>query len=70
LAYHKNAFTLATADMELPRGVHIAERVTHNGITMSMISAYDINSNQMPLRFDVLFGWKTIYPELAVRIGG
>ncbi len=70
MAYHKNAFTLATADMELPRGVHIAERVTHNGITMSMISAYDINSNQMPLRFDVLFGWKTIYPELAVRLGG
>jgi hypothetical protein len=70
LAYHKDAFTLVTADLLLPTGVDMAERSNYQGISMRMVRQYDINSDQFPVRFDVLYGWKTIYPELAVRVGG
>ena len=70
LAYHKDAFTLASADLLLPGGVDMAERDNFDGISMRMVRQYDINSDLFPVRFDVLYGWKTIYPELAVRITG
>jgi hypothetical protein len=70
LAYHRDAFTLATADLLLPGGVDMAERASHKGLSMRMVRQYDINSDMLPVRFDVLYGWKTIYPELAVRVGG
>ena len=70
LAFHKNAFTLATADLLLPGGVDMAERANYKGVSMRMVRQYDINSDMFPVRFDVLYGWKTIYPELAVRVGG
>lgn len=70
LLYHKNAFTLATADLELPNGVDFAARENFDGISMTIVRAYDINSHMMPCRIDVLYGWKTVYPELAVRLGG
>jgi len=70
LAYHKDAFTLATADLLLPGGVDMAERANHQGVSMRMVRQYDINSDMFPVRFDVLYGWKTVYPELAVRVGG
>jgi hypothetical protein len=70
LAYHKDAFTLASADLLLPGGVDMAERDNFDGISMRMVRQYDINSDNFPVRFDVLYGWKTIYPELAVRITG
>lgn len=70
LSYHKDAFTLASADLLLPGGVDMAERDNFDGISMRMVRQYDINSDAFPVRFDVLYGWKTIYPELAVRITG
>jgi len=70
LAFNKGAFALATADLVLPQGVHFAGREVHDGISMRIVQQYDINSNQLPCRIDCLFGVKTIYPELACRIGG
>jgi hypothetical protein len=70
LAYHKDAFTLVSADLLLPGGVDMAERDNFDGISMRMVRQYDINSDNFPVRFDVLYGWKTTYPELAARITG
>lgn len=72
LGFHRDAFTFATVDMELPKGVHMAERITSkaSGISLRAVQAYDINSDQMPLRLDVLYGWAATYEELAVRIQG
>jgi hypothetical protein len=70
LAYHKDAFTLATADLEMPRGVDFAARETYDGISMLIVRAYDINNAQFPCRIDVLAGWATLRPELACRITG
>lgn len=70
LAFHKDAFTLVTADLPLPGGVDMAARVSDKqlGISIRMIRAYDINSDQFPCRLDVLYGWAVLRPELASRI--
>lgn len=70
VAYHKDAFTLATADLEMPKGVDFAARETYDGISMLIVRAYDINNAQFPCRIDVLAGWATLRPELACRITG
>ena len=70
LAYHKNAITMATADLLLPQGVDMASRQVHNGISMRIVRQYDINNDRMPCRIDVLYGFKTIRPEMACRVWG
>lgn len=72
IAYHKDAFTLAMVDLDLPGGVDMADRVSdpESGLSIRLIRDYDINNDQMPCRLDVLYGWKAIYPELACRIQG
>lgn len=70
LAYHKDAFTFATADLEMPRGVDFAAREVYDGVSMLVVRAYDINNSQFPCRVDVLAGWKTLRPEMACRIWG
>ena len=70
LAFHRDAFTLVTADLPLPGGVDMAARVSDKqlGMSIRMIRAYDISSDQFPCRLDVLYGWATLRPELAVRL--
>lgn len=72
LAFHPDAFTFASVDMALPEGVWMADRIVSkaSGISMRAVKAYDINTDQAPLRLDVLYGWATTRPELAVRIAG
>lgn len=68
LAYHKDAFTFATADLILPEGVQFAARKVQDGISLRVIRQYDINNDQMPCRIDVLYGYKTIRPQIACRV--
>jgi hypothetical protein len=68
LAYHENAFTFATADLVLPRGVDFASRQVMDGISMSMVRQFQISDRSFPCRIDVLYGYKTIRPQLACRI--
>jgi hypothetical protein len=69
---HKNAFTLACADLELPDGVHFAGRASDNdvGLSIRVVRQYTINNDSIPTRLDVLYGWAPLYPELACRIAG
>ncbi len=69
LGFCRDAFVFATADLEMPRGVHFAARKVMDGVSMRIVSAYDINNDNMPTRVDVLYGYKTVRPELAVRYG-
>lgn len=70
LIYHQDAITFATADLVLPKGVDMGSRVNHNGISMRMIRDYDINTDRLATRLDVLYGYAVIRPELAVRLWG
>jgi hypothetical protein len=70
LVFHRNAFTLATADLELPDGVHFAGRASDkdNGLSIRVVRQYTINNDSIPTRLDVLYGWAPLYPELACRV--
>ena len=70
VAFHKDAFTFASADLPLPKGLDMAARVSDSqlGISMRAISDYIIQTDQFVTRIDVLYGWALIRPELACKI--
>lgn len=68
LAYHKGAFAFASADMVMPRGVDFAAREVFDGVSMRIVRQYDINNDKFPCRLDVLYGYKTLRPQLACRL--
>lgn len=68
LVYQKDAFTFATADLVMPQGVDFSAREVYDGISMRVVRQYDINNDKFPCRLDVLYGYKTIRPQLAARI--
>lgn len=68
LAFHKDAFTFATADLVMPEGVDFSARETYEGLSMRVVRQYDINSDSLPCRVDILFGYKTLRAQLAARI--
>lgn len=67
LLFQKEAFAFATADLVMPSGVDFASRQVLDGISMRVVRQYDINNDKFPCRLDVLYGYKTLRPQLAVR---
>jgi hypothetical protein len=68
LFFHRDAFTFATADLVMPKGLDFSAREVYDGISMRIVRQYDINNDNLPCRIDVLYGYKTIRPQLAVRV--
>lgn len=69
LAYHKDAFTLVTADLEdVSQFGAWGARRNYKGISMRIARQYAIGTDTVPVRIDVLYGYSAIYPELAVRL--
>lgn len=68
LAFHKEAFTFVTADLVMPKGVEFAAREVLDGISMRIVQDYDIVNDTMPLRIDILYGYKTLRPQYATRL--
>ena len=69
MAYHKDAFTFATADLVMPKGVDMAARKVLDGVSMRIVRDYDINNDKFPCRIDILYGYAAKRPQLACRIG-
>jgi hypothetical protein len=72
LAYHKDAFTLVTVDLPLPKGMDMSARASSKsaGLSIRIVRGFDITNDKFISRLDVLYGWKAIRPELACRIQG
>lgn len=70
LAFHKDWLTLACADLPLPGGVDMAARVSDRqlGMSIRLVRAYNISTDQFPCRLDILYGWAPLRPETAVRV--
>jgi len=70
IVMHRNAFTVAMADLELPEGVHFAGRASDKelGMSIRVVRQYTINNDSIPTRLDVLYGWAPLYPELSCRV--
>lgn len=71
LVFHPSAFALAVRPLEIPPGASSdARRVTGDGLSIRMIPFYDATNDVSLFRFDVLYGVKCVFPELATRISG
>jgi hypothetical protein len=70
LAFHRNAFALVTVPLEMPDGVDFKARMTHKGISLRVLNDYDIVNDEDIIRIDVLYGKKSIFPDLATRVSG
>lgn len=70
LAFHRDAFTFATADLKMPRNQEMAARKVMDGISMRIWEGADIVNDAFPVRSDVLYGYTATYPELACRVWG
>jgi hypothetical protein len=69
LVFHRDAFVLATADLEdVSKYGAWGARESVDGISIRLARQYDINSDNVPCRLDVLFGWKVVRPEMACRV--
>lgn len=69
LAYHKDAFTFVSADLEdVSKYGAWGAREVMDGISMRIARQYAIGTDTIPCRIDVLYGYKTIRPQLAARI--
>jgi hypothetical protein len=64
------AFAMGCADLPLYGGLDIAERASSKelGLSIRLLRAYDIFEDRAPIRGDILYGFVTKYPELAVRL--
>lgn len=70
LAFHKNAFGLVTVPLEMPDGAAWKARESHNGYSIRVVKDYDIDSDDEVIRMDILYGVKSLYPELACVLRG
>ena len=69
LAFCPMAFAFATRPLVAPAGVE--SYVTgYNGINLRVVRGYEMQHKRELLSMDVLYGFKTLYPELAVRVLG
>lgn len=68
LGYHRDAFKLGTADLEdVSQYGAWGARKNYKGISMRTARQYAISTDTVPCRTDVLFGFASVYPELAVQ---
>lgn len=68
LFFHKDAFAFVSADLVVPKGVHEAAREVFENISMRMVTFYGGSDDTFGTRLDVLYGYKTIRPELATKV--
>ena len=69
LAFHKNAFALVMVPLVTPHNVW-GSTAMDSGYAIRVLKAYDVDKDDEVCRLDILYGTKTLYPELACRIRG
>lgn len=72
LAFYPEAFAMGCADLLLPGGVDMASRVSDDqlGLSIRAVRAYEISTDRFPTRLDILYGFATLYAEMACRVAG
>ncbi|NLD59239.1 MAG: P22 coat protein [Clostridiales bacterium] len=71
LAFHPMAFAYVTRPLANPDGQGVMSYVTSfNGISLRVTRGYDQQYKRSTYSMDVLYGFKAVYPELAVRVLG
>jgi hypothetical protein len=69
LLFHPEAFAFVTADLvDVSKFGAWGARQVMDGISMRIARQYDISTDTIPCRIDVLYGYKTLRPQLACRV--
>ena len=67
--FHPEAFAFVTADLvDVSKFGAWGARQVMDGISMRIARQYDIVNDKIPCRIDVLYGYKTLRPQLACRV--
>lgn len=70
VAFHRDAYIFATADLILPGSINkeeFAEREEFEGISLRIVRRFDINNDFLPCRIDVLYGYVPALTEISCR---
>lgn len=70
LGFHKNAFALVNRPQALPMGGATGYVANYNGLSIRVTMGYTMSSKVNTVSFDILYGVKTLQPELACRMLG
>ena len=68
LAFHRNALALVTRPLALPKGAVNAAIVNYDGFGIRVVYGYDMTTKTDVVSLDLLYGVKTLNPDLAVRV--
>jgi len=68
LMYHKEFATFVTADLPKMDDAHKCSVMQKDGLSVRCWQASDIRNDEMLIRMDILYGYKTLRPEWACRI--
>jgi hypothetical protein len=68
LMYHKDAFTFVTADLPIMDDSIRCVRRMQDGLSIRVWQGSDIRNDELLLRMDILYGWKSLRPEWACRV--
>jgi hypothetical protein len=70
IVLNPDAVTLAVVPLIKPEGAVKVTTQTYKGISMRLITGYDITNDLSPWRFDVFYGTRATQPNLACRLSG
>jgi len=72
LAFYRDAYALAFADLPIPRTAVEASRAFDEelGLSIRIATQYTINNDAEPTRMDVLYGFSSLYRQMGYRIAG
>lgn len=68
LLFQENAFTFATADLELPEAAGFKSRQTYDGLSLRLVGDYNIIDDESLYRIDILYGFGALRSEHASRV--
>ena len=69
LAFNPFAFAFVSRPLVQPSGVE-SYVTSYNGLSLRVVKGYDMVHKKEMLSMDVLYAYKTVYPEMAVRVLG
>jgi hypothetical protein len=59
---------MVTVDMDVPKGMDMAERLTVDGVSMRFVRGFDITNNKRLCRFDLMAGYGSLQRDWALRL--
>lgn len=68
IAFHRNAFCLATRALPAPLGGATGAVMSYNGLSIRVVYDYDIGAKSNKISLDMLCGFKTLDTNLACRL--